>query len=623
MPSTRLFDFDTWRPGYGLAIVSILRAGTDNLADVYTDENLTAAAANPQTLLQNVEGEVSYGKWSQPLYVGEAVELKIDSVDQTGVIRPPITTLDDQDASEAVVTVTGGSQAIALDDHLARRIDVRDFGVFLEIGSVGESSATNGATLQAAIAAAAAAGGGYVEAPAGTYSFSPITLPEGVVVRGADREATTLRSTTAAEIATIAGPRAGFSRITLDGVSLAAGSVGVAAVGKDEIVLDDVLIKRFAVGIRCRGGENSLWRDLFISDCASGALLRGDTDTGDSGTGKRFRKNRWLGGRVELCSVVGIQIENVDADAEHNTIETVEFDTNTGTALKIVGAEGTRIVDPVFTGNTVDFEIEDGADEGQEVFGFTIEGGLVSGGEVELSGTLENVIFDKVTFDDVDITLTLPGNNVLAKDCREINDTTLAGVPTRWMRLSSTNRGETFGLTTNNGATKAWSIPLDPGQKCYLEAKVIGRQRNGTDTAFYHVAVSAGRPGSTLAYDTQTGNFTLGATLTGATTGATARIIADSDGGTTGTLTLQDIIGEFADDEIISDGVGGSATANGTLTPANAALIGSVTAIRAAQEVDADYNATFVANGTEIELQVTGDTSETVEWTVHVEAVKT
>jgi len=66
-----------------------------------------------------------------------------------------------------------------------------------------------------------------------------------------------------------------------------------------------------------------------------------------------------------------------------------------------------------------------------------------------------------------------------------------------------------------------------------------------------------------ITYDTQTANFTLEATLTGGTSGATALITADDDDGTTGTLTVKNVHGVFVDDEIITDGSGGSATVNG------------------------------------------------------------
>lgn len=70
----------------------------------------------------------------------------------------------------------------------------------------------------------------------------------------------------------------------------------------------------------------------------------------------------------------------------------------------------------------------------------------------------------------------------------------------------------------------------------------------------------------TLDYDGQTVNFTEGATLTGATSGATAKIISDSDSGATGTLTLWDVRGAFVNNETITDDEGADADADGTLS---------------------------------------------------------
>lgn len=69
-------------------------------------------------------------------------------------------------------------------------------------------------------------------------------------------------------------------------------------------------------------------------------------------------------------------------------------------------------------------------------------------------------------------------------------------------------------------------------------------------------------PLNSLPYDTQTGNFTTGQILTGGTSGATARIVADTDGGATGTLTLEFIQGIFSDNETITDEGSGSAAVN-------------------------------------------------------------
>jgi hypothetical protein len=77
----------------------------------------------------------------------------------------------------------------------------------------------------------------------------------------------------------------------------------------------------------------------------------------------------------------------------------------------------------------------------------------------------------------------------------------------------------------------------------------------------------------TLLYDTQTVNFTVGLTITGGTSGATATIISDTDGGATGTLELDNITGIFQTGETITDSSTGSAKANGVLVFTNTAEI--------------------------------------------------
>ena len=70
---------------------------------------------------------------------------------------------------------------------------------------------------------------------------------------------------------------------------------------------------------------------------------------------------------------------------------------------------------------------------------------------------------------------------------------------------------------------------------------------------------------NSLSYDAQSGDFTVGLTITGGTSGATAVIESDDDSGTTGTLSLSSITGLFVNNETITDGSSGSATTNGVL----------------------------------------------------------
>jgi len=88
-------------------------------------------------------------------------------------------------------------------------------------------------------------------------------------------------------------------------------------------------------------------------------------------------------------------------------------------------------------------------------------------------------------------------------------------------------------------------------------------------TSIFNILPNEGAPRTgTLDYDAQTANFTVGAILTGGTSGAHGIITADTDTGDTGTLTLEGIDGVFQNNETITDdnGTPGSATANGTLT---------------------------------------------------------
>lgn len=75
----------------------------------------------------------------------------------------------------------------------------------------------------------------------------------------------------------------------------------------------------------------------------------------------------------------------------------------------------------------------------------------------------------------------------------------------------------------------------------------------------------------TLEYISQTANFTIDEPLTGATSGATATIVVDNDSGSSGTLTLTNLLPGtgavfFLDGEAITDGGGGSAVANGVVS---------------------------------------------------------
>jgi hypothetical protein len=614
-----LHHFEGWRPGYGGATVWVYKAGTTTPAAVYADENLTIPASNPQTLVTLSSNGIEYGKFATPLYVNEAVQLRVNTIDETGVIWPAIISLDGEDASNAEVTPTDGSQAHSLASIVRRVIWAADYGV------LGTSAATNTATISAALGVAAAQGGGEVWLPAGEIVFNQLNIPQNVLLVGQGRGATTLQSQVGDKTVTLTGDRSGFRHLTLDGVNLGAGSIGVFSKAVDEIEFDDFEIKRFETGLYCKGGRRARWTDFYVFACSNGAKLIGDNDAGGGADGDSFRDNSWLGGRIYNCLGIGLDISYEDKPITNNRIDDVGFENNTGTALRIVGARFTRFDGCWMSDNSIAIDIRDdtplnpsGAPE-NTVQGVLFSNGSIKGGALNIRDTALDVVFDRISFSDVDITLTAVTSQIIAKDCSEDELVTLAGIGTRWLRVRTIDSGQSFGITTDATATKAWGITLDPGQVVYAEAKVIGNQQNGTNTAEYHIAVSAKRAAATLAYDTQTSNFTVGSILTGQTSKAKARIVGDSDSGATGTLTLRDITGAFLDNEIITDSLTGSALANGTLSVPTVALLGSVTAIRAAREDVAGWDATFVANGPELELRVTGAASTTIEWTQDVD----
>lgn len=620
----RVDTFDIWRPGYGGATVHIKNAADDSDAAVFYDAALTETAANPQVLQTYSEQNVSYGKFSRPIYTSAAYYLIINSIDRTGIVSPPLTTLAGATATESLVTAAGGSVARTLAALLADAINVENHGVILPVGNPSASASTNTTTLAAAIGVASARGGGYVLVPEGTFLFTTLSIPANVILKGQGEGVTILQSVQGSNVITLSGDAAGIEDITIDGVSNQASSIGIYMLAQDKSRIRRAKLMRFATGLKMQGGNIGEWESLSIDACVSGALLHGDVN-GVSANGDVCKHNAWRGGRVSNCTTVGVELKFIDRQCWHNTLSGVGFEDNTGVALRAIGARWTRLEDDCwFDGNTTDIAISDGSDTtlaaDNTVVGFHMRGGVISG-DMTFTGKCQDVIFDGVEFADGTYTLTTVLNSILTVDCIESGDVALAGGDaTKWTRHRRQlgDFPNSSGVTTDNVATEAWSYNLAPGEKIHVEAIVIANGRNTIDHAMYHIGQSAQRPGSTLAYDGQSANFTLGAILTGGTSGATARITADSDSGATGTLTLRDIVGEFVDNEAITDSVTGVAVANGVLAHQNAALLGSITNIEAVVESDSDFACIFGVSADEVRVLVTGDTGKTVEWTVAV-----
>ncbi len=129
---------------------------------------------------------------------------------------------------------------------------------------------------------------------------------------------------------------------------------------------------------------------------------------------------------------------------------------------------------------------------------------------------------------------------------------------------------------TTSGATGLIEVDVDGGTTgtltlsgvvgTFVDNEAITDSSTGAATANGALAGSY----STLRYDGQTGDFTVGSTVKGTTSGATGKVVLDQDDGVAGTLTLSNVVGTFQDNEALTDIITGVAVVNGTLVaPAN------------------------------------------------------
>lgn len=616
MAVQKVAEFDVWREGYNGATVEIYRAGTTTRLSVYTDLALSEEADNPQTLQSLTINGRYFGKFDQPLYVNEDYELLINGTEQTGVVKLGITTMENVEIDYATLKSARGTVHSRMIDILDRVVHAEDFG------ELGGSSATNTTTLNAAIGAVSGQGGGDVLIPYGTYAFTTLTLPQNVRLRGVHMAGTILQSQTADTVLTLGGDGAGLCDLTLDGVSLVVGSIGVKSIGNDKTCFRNVTVKRFAVGIRYYGGRYADWQNFHLSANDVGADLRGDTDPSDTGSGDEFAQNLWQGGSVQLNVSYGVKLNYENEYCRANAFQDVLFKDNTGPALYCNGPRYTRLLDCSFIDNITDIQTLDDTDTSlvleNTVIGLHMIGGRIKGGAMTIAGTCQDVCFERVRIEDVDWTLSQT-NTITLKDCTEDDQCTVAGQTLKLGRWFTQEGAQVAGRTTDATVTVAWSRTLQPGEFIECWGIAIGNQRNGTNKACYKKLYRAHRPGSTLAYDGQTANFTVGEVITGSISGATALVIADTDAGATGTLTLRDISGTFVDNETLTGSSTGIAVANGTLSHSGAAIRGTEATIGTDFEDIAGWTAAFGVSGNEVQFSVTGAASTTIDWTVKVE----
>lgn len=603
----RIPEFDTLRAGYAAAIVTVYKANTTTEADLWADEAATAPLPNPQTLTSVEINGISYGKWVQPVYVGESYEMVINTSEQTGVQRYPIFTAIGLDASKSTAKIPGSSTIREIEDHLAQQIWVEDFGV------LSADAAANTTIINAALGAASSLGGGEVLLPENTaIPHNALTIPVGVALKGRGRSVTVLQSTVAGDVITLAGARSELADLTLDGISKTATSIGIKILSKTFVHLTSIEVKRFDTGVFVNGMSYSEWRLLQVSDCDTPVHIHGEASTG----GAESAGNVWDGGGVDLGIDAGIEFHYHDVAVGFMTLRNLRITNCVGAAIKLEGARYLHFDNLQCSGNTALIDVADPspAEPGNTVRDILFSNSLFDQGDIDLAGTLRDVLFRNCEFRGNAITLTTAKNAVKLLACTEDSSVTISGDGTKVIRGFDNQDGATKGVTTGNVATKAYSVVLDHGEMCSGLVMVTGKQRNGTDKATYVFTFTAQKAPATLAYDAQTSNFTVGDLITGGTSGATARIIADADGGATGTLTLHTVTGTFVDNETITGAISGSATVNGAL------VAGSVTILDqdmiSTSETDATWLAQAVGSVDEAEVQVTGAAAKTVDWSV-------
>ena len=130
-------------------------------------------------------------------------------------------------------------------------------------------------------------------------------------------------------------------------------------------------------------------------------------------------------------------------------------------------------------------------------------------------------------------------------------------------------------LMANIVNSRIYDYVINVNPEDYISEKTIfvesGEDEYNAPSDFYNharsdkVGIFKTKGGSrflALGYDAQTGDFTDGLTVTGATSGATGVITQIQDDGTTGFLRLKTLTGNFKENEIITDTATGSATVN-------------------------------------------------------------
>ena len=215
-------EFDLWRPGYGGATVSVVRAGSLESIPLFANDDGTVRIENPQSLLSLDRDGILYGRFRQPVYVIEDYSLLISTGGGEAIARVPLTTLEGEDIGQAIVKAESSTFEREVADRVNYEINVLDYG------DLSHSSAENSDLIDRAIGVAAAAGGGVVRLPRAEFDIQALTpIPSNVRLVGHGIGATVMRAAVAADIITLTGVRSGIEGLELDGLTLPGNSVGV------------------------------------------------------------------------------------------------------------------------------------------------------------------------------------------------------------------------------------------------------------------------------------------------------------------------------------------------------------------------------------------------------------
>lgn len=614
-------EFDLWQEGYAGAIVRVYRAGTTDPAPIFSDIQMTVAVPNPVTLdtREDPDGR-TYGRFPSSLYTPYAYYLDINTTDQTGVNRPPISTLAGEDASFAFSRAGKGAQLRRLTDRFGDAVNVRDFGDFkTEAGS--GSPATNLATLNRAIGAASSDGGGIVDIPAGTFPILPFSLPEGVILRGRGRGVTILTCSTNTVLVTFSGNKSGLAQLTIDGLDLTTGSEGVRGKGVNLVVMLSVEIRRFEASNVLLGGIDHVYRNLFLINCGLGARFLGDADQVNGGGGTEFAGLDWRGGAVEQMTDTALELSVIDRPVRHNYIEGVNFADNVGEfGVLNHGGRFNKLVGCYWDGNVNNLKIEDEQDplvQDRTSSNIVLQGGQMVGGTLIFDGQCEDVRLDSMELDGITAQMSVPAFPVLVANCYQNGVTVEGAAPEKWQVWRAIDRGAVGSMTSSGGAIVGWKTKLKAGEVLIVKGEIVARQINGVDHATYDVTQFARCLPSVLPFDAQQANFTLGSVVEGQSSGATGRLVAQADGGDSGTLSLIDIVGEFMDDEVILEqGSAGIALVNGYITHGTVSLLSATIVNSMFESAGAStWGVAFDALQQEMRMILTGEAGKAIEWT--------